>query len=207
MSCEELLKKIDENRELLESQCHLSPDELVSLDNHYRVTNTFSSNAIEGNRFSLLDTKLALEDGITVGGKTCNDLFETLFHAEAFDSMLKIARENSLDFISGHLLDIISELHHTFYKIINMKSAGVYRDRGLLITNSRLVPPPPHMVGMFMEKFRESFADRKDVFHPVCLAAYAHLRFAQIHPFIDGNGRIARLLMNLILVNKGYQFS
>ncbi|MDR1037579.1 MAG: Fic family protein [Deltaproteobacteria bacterium] len=205
MQREELLREIDGNRDLIEERCRLTPEQAETLDRHYRLTNTFTSNAVEGNRFSLQDVKLVLEDGISVGGKTLRDLFETIFHAKAFDTILKTARENSTDFVSESLLDIISGLHRTFYEFIDRKYAGVYRDVRVMITGARTVLPPPDMLETFMDGFRDSFARHADAMHPVRLAAFAHLRFVQIHPYVDGNGRIARLLTNFVLVNRGYQ--
>ncbi|MDR1039477.1 MAG: Fic family protein [Deltaproteobacteria bacterium] len=205
MPTKELLAEIDRNRELLRERCQLTPQQITNFDNHFRITNTFTSNAIEGNRLSLIDVKLVLDDGISVGGKSLNDLFETFSHGKTFDLMLKFARENSFDSISENLLRIISDLHHSFYEIIDNKYAGVYRDMNVMIGGASVLPPEPDELKMFMENFLTMFNRYKTTYHPVCLAAYAHLRLVQIHPFIDGNGRTSRLLMNLILVNQGYQ--
>jgi Fic family protein len=199
------LDEIDRNRDLLRDKCRLTPHQITNYDNHFRITNTFTSNSIEGNQLTVMETKLVLEDGISVGGKRLNDLLETVSHGKAFDLMLEFARENTLDAISKNLLRIVSDLHSSFYGIIDNKRAGVYRDVTVFIGGASVVPPVPEELDMAMEDFGASFSKLKETYHPVLLAAYTHLRLVQIHPFIDGNGRTARLLMNLILVNQGYQ--
>jgi Fic family protein len=199
------LDEIDRNKDLLHEKCRLSPQQVSNFDNHFRITNTFTSNAVEGNRLTVMETKLVLEDGIAVGGKRINDLLETVSHGKAFDLMLKIARESTLDKISKNLPRIISDLHSCFYGIIDNKRAGVYRDVIVFIGGASVVPPVPEKLDMAVDDFAATFGKLKETHHPVILAAYAHLRLAQIHPFIDGNGRTSRLLMNLILVNQGYQ--
>ncbi|MDR1042120.1 MAG: Fic family protein [Deltaproteobacteria bacterium] len=205
MSISDLLSEIDCKRESLRKYGNQLADAQRYHDAYSRLYNTFTSNAIEGNTFSLRDTKMWLEDGITVNGKTRNELYEVDGHAKAFDYMLATAREMSIDDISRDLLVIIQDLHREFYRMIDFRFAGVYRDQQVRIVNASLLPPPPHKLLMMMDSFRSTFAELKDSLHPVILAAYAHLRLVRIHPFIDGNGRTSRLLMNLILVNRGYQ--
>jgi Fic family protein len=205
MDLKGLLGKIDRNRDLLRERCRLTPQQITNFDNHFRIINTFTSNAIEGNRLSLIDTRLVLEDRISVGGKNMKDLLETYSHGKTFDLMLDIARENSLESISNDFLHIISEIHQSFYGLIDKKFAGVYREVDVMIGGASIVPPAPEELNMSMDNFKVMFNKFKNTYHPICLAAYAHLRLVQIHPFIDGNGRTSRLLMNLILVNQGYQ--
>ncbi|MDR1036478.1 MAG: Fic family protein [Deltaproteobacteria bacterium] len=205
MDLKALLAEIDQNRNLLCEKFQLTPELSKSFDNHFRITNTFTSNSIEGNSLTKMQTKIMLEDGITIGGKSMTELLETVSHGEAFDLMLEIARENSLDSISENLLPFISDLHRTFYEKIDKINAGSYRKEQVIIGGSSLLPPLPEELDKYMKNFNAMFVRFKDTFHPVILAAYAHLRFVQIHPFIDGNGRTSRLLMNLVLVNQGYQ--
>jgi Fic family protein len=201
----DLLKKIDLNRTLLRENGQLVDEEQKQVDRYYRIHNTCTSNAIEGNTFTPIETELWLEEGITVAGKTRNEVNEVDGHGDAFNLMLSIARGNSLDDISERLLPIAQELHETFYKLIDWNYAGVYRRHNIIIANSRFPTPKLNMLIGLMDEFRSSFIQNKENLHPVILAAYAHQRLVQIHPFCDGNGRTSRLLMNLILVNQGYQ--
>ncbi|MDR1041876.1 MAG: Fic family protein [Deltaproteobacteria bacterium] len=205
MSMQNMLKKINENRTLLERRGPLKDIEQAEIDRYYRVKNTCTSNAVEGNTFNLHETKLWLEDGISVGGKSRIEFLEIDGHGDAFDYMLKTARTRTLDSISDDLLVIIQEMHEIFYKLIEIRYAGVYRDHDIKIINSRFDTPKSRMLLPLMDEFRNSFIEKMAVLHPIVLAAYAHRRVVQIHPFHDGNGRTSRLLMNLILVNQGYQ--
>ncbi|MDR1313937.1 MAG: Fic family protein [Deltaproteobacteria bacterium] len=205
MDLQVLLAEVDRNRNLLAERYHPTPEQIQNFDDYFRIRNTFTSNALEGNFLSLVDTRLVLKDGISVGGKRINDLLETLSHGKTFDLMLSIARNSTLDSIAKHFLLIICDLHHSFYEMIDKKNAGVYRDVDVMIGGASILPPAPDELDMFMDNFKAVFGRYKNTYHPVCLAAYAHLRFVQIHPFLDGNGRTSRLLMNLILVNQGYQ--
>lgn len=200
-----LLEKIDGNRTSLRERVKPQPVHQKKVDDYCRILNTFTSNAIEGNSFTLLETKLWLDDGITVEGKTRNELFEVDGHGKAFDYMLDTARGTTLDGIGDRLLEITSRLHKYFFELISPKDAGVYRTCGIMIVGSDRTFPEPETVGEHMGRFREAFLEYKDRSHPVVLAAFAHLRLVLIHPFVDGNGRISRLLMNLVLVNQGYQ--
>ena len=91
-----------------------------------------------------------------------------------------------------------------FYNGVDSKRAGRYRDHQVFITGTEYVPPTADEVPALMKEFVRELNAKKDSLHPVVYAAFAHRRLVDIHPFADGNGRTARLLMNLILVNKGY---
>jgi Fic family protein len=205
MTLQDILNKIDVNKSRLQRYSLLQDIEQEQIDSYYRILNTHTSNAVEGNSFTLLETKMWLEDGITVNGKTRQELFEVEGHGNAFNYMLTIAREDSLEKIADDLLIIILSLHEIFYKLIDHKYAGIYRNHDIFIANATFIPPKWPTLHRLMDEFRQSFQEIKRNLHPVVLAAYAHLRLVQIHPFRDGNGRTSRLLMNLILLNAGYQ--
>jgi Fic family protein len=203
---QDTLKKIDYNRELLKKHSHLTEEEQKSVDRFYRIHNTYTSNAIEGNTFSALDTELWLEEGITVSGKTRHELREVDGHGDAFNLMLKIARGKNLEEISKDFLIITQELHEMLYKQIDLNFAGVYRKHNIIVHGAGFPTPKWKELFPLMDEFYSAFKEKKNNnIHPVELAAFAHLRLVQIHPFADGNGRTSRLLMNLILVNQGYQ--
>ena len=196
-----LLRRIDRYEALIRSRRPLGDDESRQLDDYYRVGLTYTSNALEGNTLTLTETKVLLEDGLTVGGKPLRDALEAVGHARAYDFMLAQARSAPLVFTEA----TITEVHRLFYAGIDGGHAGVYRTQRVLITGTDYVPPAPDQVPDMMERLVADLNEQAAVLHPVALAAYAHRRLVDIHPFIDGNGRTARLLMNLILINRGYQ--
>jgi Fic family protein len=186
-------QRIDERRPL-------SKDEAHELDEYFKIGLTYSSNALEGNSLDLTETKVLLEDGITAGGKPIRDSYEATGHAEAYDFMLSIARTQPLSITE----DVIKKLHQLFYNRIDAAKAGEYRDYQVIITGTDYLPPTADAVPALMSEFVVELNAKVSVLHPVLLAAFAHRRLVDIHPFADGNGRTARLLMNLILINKGY---
>lgn len=200
MKLQALLDRIDENKKWISDRRPLSTQELRELDNYYRVGTTYSSNALEGNSLTLSETKVLLEDGITVGGKPIRDFYEANGHAKAYDFMLEIARGGDIIYTE----DIIKKLHHLFYNGIDEASAGKYRGHQVIITGTEYLPPAPEKVPALMATFASELNEQKNKLHPLLFAAFAHRRLVDIHPFADGNGRTARLLMNLVLVNKGY---
>ena len=200
MADKALLDKIDGYAKVIRDRRPLSPNEVKELDAYFRIGLTYTSNALEGNSLTLSETKVLLEDGITVGGKPIRDCYEATGHARAYDYMLELARGGPLQFSEADIL----RLHSLFYGGIDPEHAGRYRDGQVFITGTEYVPPMAAEVPELMAVFVNELNEKKGVLHPVHLAAYAHRRLVDIHPFQDGNGRTARLLMNLILVNKGY---
>ena len=196
-----MLKRIDDKHDDIGKRRPLTEKEALQLRNFYRVGLTYTSNALEGNSLTLTETKVLLEDGLTVSGKPIKDCYEAEGHAEAFDYMLAVASEGEPAITE----ETIRGIHRLFYRRLDEKSAGNYREHQVIITGTEYVPPAAGDVPGMMERFVSSFESRKYNTHPVILAAYVHRRLVDIHPFEDGNGRTARLLMNLILVNKGYQ--
>ena len=114
--------------------------------------------------------------------------------------MLQTARGGPLQFREEDIL----RLHALFYSGIDPDRAGCYRTGQVFITGTEYIPPAAEEVPGQIAELVEELNQKKDTLHPVLLAAYAHRRLVDIHPFQDGNGRTARLLMNLVLVNKGY---
>lgn len=195
-----LLDRIDAYAQVIREHRPLTPNEVKELDAYFRIGTTYTSNALEGNSLTLSETKVLLEDGITIGGKPIRDCYEATGHARAYDYMLEIARGGPLQFREEDIL----RLHALFYGGIDPDHAGHYREDQVFITGTEYIPPTADEVPGLMAGLVEDLNQRKNDTHPVLLAAYAHRRLVDIHPFQDGNGRTARLLMNLILVNKGY---
>lgn len=171
---------------------------LKQLKEYYRVGLTFSSNALEGNSLTESETKVVLEDGITIGGKPLKDHYEAVGHSEAYDFMHKLAKKN--DIMEKDILKI----HELFYQRIDVKNAGRYRNLAVIITGSRLELPASSKLRPLMRQLEQELPDLRKKYHPVEFAALLHIKLAAIHPFKDGNGRTARLLMNLALMQEGF---
>ncbi len=200
MPVKKLLQQIDRYAKAIGERRPLTPEEVKELDAYFRVGTTYTSNALEGNSLTISETKVLLEDGMTVGGKPIKDCYEATGHAKAYDYMLEVARGGPLSFSENAIL----RLHALFYGGVDPDHAGKYRDIQVFISGTDYVPPPPNEVPKAMAKLMAELALAEKQMHPVELAAYAHRRLVDVHPFRDGNGRTARLVMNLVLVNKGY---
>ena len=171
--------------------------EIKQLKEYFRIGLTYTSNAIEGNSLTESETKVVLEDGITIGGKPLKDHFEAIGHSEAFDLLYKLAKRQDIT------EDDILGLHRLFYYRIDSETAGKYRERNVIITGTDFIPPGPTEVPKAVQEFLSNLPSLRQL-HPVEYAAMLHLNLVTIHPFIDGNGRTARLLMNLALLQSGY---
>jgi len=195
-----MFKNIDDKKELLDKRRPLSRVAVENLKKYFDVELTYNSNAIEGNTLTITETKVILEDGLTIGkGKTLKEHLEVINHKEAIDY---------IDGIISKDLDIservIKDLHYLILKSIDNKNAGEYRQSNVLISGSKHKPVEHFLVKERMTELVEWYNSNKDKKHPIELAAEFHFRYVYIHPFIDGNGRTARLLMNLILMRNGY---
>ena len=200
MSSKKLFQKIDRYAAAIRERRPLSEAEVRELDTYYKIGMTYSSNALEGNSLTLTETKVLLEDGITVGGKPIRDCYEATGHARAYDYMLSVARSGDCTVTE----DVIRRLHYLFYNSIDPDTAGQYRGGQVFITGTEYVPPAAGDVPACMAALTAELPEKRAVLHPVEFAAYAHRRLVDIHPFQDGNGRTARLLMNLLLIGQGY---
>lgn len=189
--CDSLKSRIDNLRPF-------SQETLSSMKNYYKIGLTYSSNALEGNSLTESETKIVLEDGLTVDGKPLRDIYEAVGHAKAYEYLYSIAEKQPLT------LEHILTLHKLFYNQIDENNAGKLRDSRVFISGSRYPLPTPEKLESLMNDFVDWFNSNESVLHPVEFAATVHLKFVFIHPFIDGNGRVARLLMNLALLRNGY---
>ncbi len=195
-----MFKVIDDKKAILDSKRPLSPEVLTNLKKYFDVELTYNSNAIEGNTLTITETKVILEEGLTIGGgKTLREHLEVINHQEAINYVEDIVNKD-ID-ISERVL---KDLHAIILKSIDNKNAGVYRKNNVLISGSKHRPVEYMLVEEKMHELVEWYDVMKDKLHPVQLAAIFHFKYVYIHPFIDGNGRTARLLMNLILLRNGY---
>lgn len=174
------------------------PQELVkNLEDWYRVELTYTSNAIEGNTLSRQETAMVVEKGITVEGKTVKEHLEAINHALAFDFIKSLVSKTHV-VTEREILDI----HRLILTKIDDHNAGKYRTVPVRIAGSTVILPNAAKVPDLMQRFGQWLQKREGP--PVTHAAYAHFKLVSIHPFVDGNGRTARLLMNLLLMREGY---
>jgi Fic family protein/DNA-binding XRE family transcriptional regulator len=160
---------------------------------------TFESNRIEGNTLTLRETDLVINEGLTVSGKSMREHLEAINHQEAIE-YIKQLMEKGFSFNERELLSI----HNLILRGIIPEDAGRYRRVQVMIKGSNHMPPQAYMVAKDMEDYFIWYETYKNKLHPVVLAAEMHERLVTIHPFIDGNGRTSRLVMNLILLQHGY---
>ena len=191
-------KKADENNRLLSAYRPLPPETLKSLREYYRVGLTYTSNALEGNSLTESETKVVIEDGLTIEGKPLRDHYEAVGHAKAYDYVYQITEKEELT------EEDILNLHRLFYQQIDAEKAGLYRNVKVYISGSRYAVSAVSKIPGEMQKLVKWYNDNEKKLHPIELAATLHQRFVFIHPFVDGNGRVARLLMNLSLLRNGF---
>ena len=197
-----LYNTIDIKKQKLDSLRPLTNEQTRNLKKVYDVDMTYHSNAIEGNTLTYSETKLILEEGITINGKSMNEHLEVINHKEALEFIEELVKFPTSKIQESDILNI----HSLILKSINSKEAGKYRTQpvGVRKSNGEIYHfTDPLLVKEKMEEFIQWLQTSKNL-HPVQRASEAHYRFVSIHPFIDGNGRTARLIMNLVLIQNGY---
>jgi Fic family protein/DNA-binding XRE family transcriptional regulator len=160
---------------------------------------TFESNKIEGNTLTLKETDLIVNEGLTISGKSMREHLEAINHQEAIAYIKELMDKNT----TINEREILC-IHNLILRGIYPEDAGKYRKVQVMIKGSSHMPPQPFLVAKEMEELFIWYQTNKNNLHPVILAAEMHERLVTIHPFIDGNGRTSRLLMNLILLQHGY---
>lgn len=160
---------------------------------------TFESNKIEGNTLTLKETDLIVNEGLTISGKSMREHLEAINHQEAIAYIKELTDKNT----TINEREILY-IHNLILRGIYPEDAGKYRKVQVMIKGSSHMPPQPFLVAKEMEELFIWYQTNKNNLHPVILAAEMHERLVTIHPFIDGNGRTSRLLMNLILLQHGY---
>ena len=191
-------QNIDSLKNKLDELRPLKKEAIINLQNNFIVESTYNTNAIEGNSLTLKETKVVLE-GITIGGKTLREHFEIINHKDAIFFVEQLAKSDT------PLTEFdIKGIHSLILKNIDNKNAGKYRDINVRISGAEHTPPKHFELSLKMNQFIEWYKESRDSLHSIELAARVHVDFVKIHPFIDGNGRTARLLLNLELIKRGY---
>ncbi len=191
-------ERIQEKKLQYEQNKHkISAVTLSSYEKDFELTFTHNSTAIEGNTLTLMETKVVLEDGVTIGGKEIREIYEVINHKRAYSYVKKCIAENkALD------ENIVKELHAILTE--NIIVGGVYRKEEVKISGAGFTPPVGNEMYMQIKNFYEELKVKENELNPIELAAWTHAEFVRIHPYIDGNGRTSRLIMNYQLLVHGY---
>ncbi len=184
-----LLQSLQENRDFDQS----------AVQQALNVEYTYDSNQIEGNTLTLRETDLVVHKGLTISGKPMVEHLEAINHYEAVDLIRELATDQT-PLNKSTLL----ELHALILRGIDKDNAGCYRQVPVMISGSRHTPPQPWQLDKLMEDYFHFYNKNKANLHPILFAAEMHERLVTIHPFIDGNGRTARLIMNLVLLQHDF---
>ena len=164
---------------------------------HFEIEYTHNSTAIEGNTLSLMETKLLLEDKLSVGGKSLREIYEVVNHNKAYGFMRKcIAKGQPLD------ENTVKDIHAI--QMENIMIGGIYRNVEVRIAGAQHSLPPPIDAYRQIKFFYADMPQKSAELDPISLAAWTHAEFVRIHPFVDGNGRTSRLIMNYQLMSAGF---
>ena len=169
---------------------------LSSYEMDFELRFTHNSTAIEGNTLTLMETKVVLEDGVSIGGKELREIYEVVNHKKAYEYVKKCIAENK-----PLTENIVKDLHAILTE--NIIVGGIYRNQEVRISGAGFTPPAGNEMYVQIKSFYEDLKYKKDL-NPIELAAWTHAEFVRIHPFVDGNGRTSRLLMNYQLMINGY---
>ena len=195
-----LLDRLTQLKSELDALRPLPQAAVAKLRQQINIEWIYNSNAIEGSTLTLRETQLILEHGVTIGGKSLREHFEVINHREAIDFVERLA--NGASPVTAHK---IRQLHQLVLTKIDDDHAGQYRQVAVRIAGARHVPPESWQVPALMNDLMRWIAGKEaSKLHPIERAARAHHQFVAIHPFIDGNGRTGRLLLNLLLFKDGY---
>ncbi len=182
--------------QLADMRKYLPKEALQSFDKSFEVEYTHNSTAIEGNTLTLIQTKAVLEDGISVGGKTLREIYEVVNHSKAFQFVKQCVAE-------GKPLDenTVKDIHALLME--NILPGGIYRNVEVRISGAQHKPPAPSEMYRQVKGFYADLPYKAEM-NAMELAAWTHAEFVKIHPFVDGNGRTSRMIMNYQLMAAGF---
>lgn len=195
-SYSQLLEQIDALKKQLDSCRPLTPAEVEAIREVFLVEHTYNSNAIEGNTLTLQETALVLQ-GITIDRKPLKDHLEAVGYKEAFQYVEELAKQDK------PLTEFEIKSIHSLVLADRPEDKGTFRRVNVRIAGAMTEPVQPYMIEPKIEELLEDYKNWAQTMHVVERVALFHLRFESIHPFIDGNGRTGRLLMNLQLIKEG----
>lgn len=196
---QELYNRILQKKKQLEALRPFPKTALERLRGHFRILFTYNSNAIEGNTLTLSETKLVVQEGITIGGKSLREHNEAINHQKAIEFIEQIVSEKK-----QITEELICQIHGIILNSIEEEEKGIYRKRKVWVEGASFFPAKPDMIPNLMKNFFVWLQTNPEKLNEIEQAALAHERFVFIHPFIDGNGRVGRLLTSLMLMQKGF---
>ena len=192
-----VLAEIEKKRERLDAMRPLTPGEVKRLQDEFMVEFTYNSNAIEGNTLTLKETAMVLE-GMTIDQKPLKDHLEAVGHRDAFLYIQDVAKQEA------PLSEFVIKNIHSLVLMNQPEDKGVYRRIPVRIMGAYTEPVQPYLIEPKMTELLAVNEERKSTMNVIERIARFHLEFEGIHPFIDGNGRTGRLIMNLDLIRNGY---
>lgn len=196
---QKILASIEGKKKALDTHRPLSKGLVQKLREQFLLEWTYNSNAIEGNTLTLQETEMVINRGLTIGNKSLKEHFEVINHKECIGTIEKYI-QNKTDLS----IEVIKELHKIILKNIDDSQAGILRRTNVRILGAAHIPPDAVKLERLLDEFIGWYYESKHRIPIPELAALVQYKFVCIHPFIDGNGRTARLLMNLVLMQGGY---
>ncbi|MCM1226188.1 MAG: Fic family protein [Clostridium sp.] len=194
---EKLKSKVEDLKKGLSNMRPLNQGELKRLYEEFSIYNCYHSNAIEGNTLTLHETAMILQEGITIAERPLKDHLEAIGHKDAFEYMLELVKYNSV------LSESVIKTMHSLILMHDRENKGIYRRIPVRITGTEHNPTQPYLIEKEMEDLLISFNENLDKKYIIENAAEFHLKFENIHPFIDGNGRTGRIILNFELMKSG----
>ena len=201
---ENIAKRLREKLDRLNSLRPLPKSAVRKLQERFKIEMTYNSNAIEGNSLTLRETFLVINEGITVKGKSLKEHLEAKDHHAALEFLYDLIDNRELCEKQNVSEMLIRNLHQIIIRETDEEWAGKYRNANVVIAGSHHFPPDALKVGSDMQELVKWFNLVKDEINVIELAALFHHKLVYIHPFFDGNGRTARIVMNLLLMQAGY---
>lgn len=189
--------RLDDLAAQLRAMRPLNDTELKRLRDEFVIEHTYDSNAIEGNTLTLRETALILQEGLTIAEKPIKDHLEAIGYRDAFEYIVTLADAGT------PLSERVVKEIHSLVLMNDRQNRGVYRSVPVTILGALHIPPQPYLVPVQMEQLLADYEGMKNQLHIVEAVAEFHLRFEGVHPFIDGNGRTGRLILNLELIKAG----
>lgn len=189
---------IDEKKKIIDNYKLFDKQNIVQIKNYFKIELTWTSNALDKNNITKIETKVLLEDELSIGGRSIEDVFKILGHGKAFEFMFSLGDLNTI------LEEDLLMMHKLYYSFNEFEYSGVYRKQDIYISGSKYPVCKKELVQDEMNKLLLWIKNECNNYHPVEFSALLHKKFVLIQPFVKGNGIIARLLMNLVLIQNEY---